>query len=98
MIEDREIRAKAEEFGIHTSNVQRDYVFGWLINGVYETSTLAEQLVLKGGNALRKAYFPLTRFSGDLDFTTTGGLNPEALKDQFNAVCSFAKPEVASIF
>ena len=42
-------------------------------------STLAgELLVLKGGNALRKGYFPLTRFSDDLDFTTTGALSPGA--------------------
>lgn len=91
MIDRDEITAKADEFGIHTSNVQRDYVFGWLIDGLYETSTLADQLVLKGGNALRKGYFPMTRFSGDLDFTTTGALNPEALQEQFNTICSFAE-------
>lgn len=90
MIDRDEITAKADEFGIHTSNVQRDYVFGWLINGLYETSTLAGQLVLKSGNALRKGYFPLTRFSGDLDFTTTGALSPELLQEQFNTICSFA--------
>jgi hypothetical protein len=34
MISYEEIQSKAEEFGIHTSNVQRDYVFGWLISSV----------------------------------------------------------------
>jgi predicted nucleotidyltransferase component of viral defense system len=91
MIARDEIAAKADEFGIHTSNVQRDYVFGWLINGLYETSALAEQLVLKGGNALRKGYFPLTRFSGDLDFTTTGALSTDLLQDEFNRICAYAQ-------
>src|SRR2546426_11735659 len=91
MIGRDEIAAKADEFGIHTSNVQRDYVFGWLVNGLYETSTLADQLVLKGGNALRKGYFPLTRFSDDLDFTTTGGLDADVLHGQFNSICAYAQ-------
>ena len=55
MIDTDEILAKADEFGISPSNVQRDYVFGWLIGGLYETSPLASHLVLKGGNALCKA-------------------------------------------
>lgn len=91
MIDNDEIVAKADEFGIEPSDVQRDYVFGWLVNGLYENSTLADELVLKGGNALRKCYFPLTRFSDDLDFTTTGGLDADVLHEQFNTVCSYAE-------
>ena len=60
MIERDEIQAKADEFGLHWSNVQRDYVFGWLIGGLFEVSALADVVALKGGNALRKAYFPST--------------------------------------
>lgn len=85
-----EIEAKADEFGIHAANVQRDYVFGWLLAGLYETSALRDVLVLKGGNALRKAYFPATRFSDDLDFTTTQGLDGDMLVREFNEVCRLA--------
>lgn len=35
MIEKPEIDAKAEELGVHAANVQRDYVFGWLLSSVY---------------------------------------------------------------
>ena len=44
-----EIEAKSEEFGIgiHISNVERDYVFGWLLAGVY-SGPLKELLVMKG--------------------------------------------------
>jgi predicted nucleotidyltransferase component of viral defense system len=55
--------------GVNSSNVQRDYVFGWLLSGIYAQSGLGQQLVLKGGNCLRKAYFPFGRFSTDLDFS-----------------------------
>jgi predicted nucleotidyltransferase component of viral defense system len=91
MIDLDEIKAKADEFGLHTSNVQRDYVFGWLIGGVFEVSSLRDVVALKGGNALRKAYFPATRFSDDIDFTTTQGLDPDALLRELNEVCRFAE-------
>jgi predicted nucleotidyltransferase component of viral defense system len=83
-----EIDAKAAAFGIHASNVQRDYVFGWLLRGLLETP-LAPILVLKGGNALRKAYFPATRFSEDLDFSASSGLGADFLERGFNDVCRY---------
>jgi len=91
MIDLDEIKSKADEFGLHMSNVQRDYVFGWLIGGLYEVSALRDVVALKGGNALRKAYFPATRFSDDIDFTTTQGLDPDALLRELNEVCRFAE-------
>ena len=33
MIDKNEIEEKCKEFDIHTSNVQRDYVFGWITPG-----------------------------------------------------------------
>jgi predicted nucleotidyltransferase component of viral defense system len=87
MIGHDEIRTKAQEFDLTTANVQRDYIFGWLIAGIYQESPLGQILTLKGGNALRKAYFPNTRFSDDLDFTTEQGLDPVSLITQFNEIC-----------
>jgi predicted nucleotidyltransferase component of viral defense system len=86
-----EILGKSVEFGINPSDVQRDYVFGWLITGLFAESKLASLLALKGGNALRKAYFPATRFSDDLDFTTSAGLAANQLVEEFNQVCRFAQ-------
>ena len=91
MIDRDEIDAKADELGLHWSNVQRDYVFGWLIGGLFEVSALRDVLALKGGNALRKAYFPSTRFSDDIDFTTTQGLDADGLLRELNEVCRFAE-------
>ena len=69
MIDKLEIDAKAEELGVHAANVQRDYVFGWLLAGLAQSDNrLRPSLILKGGNCFRKAYFEHARFSNDLDF------------------------------
>ena len=91
MITKDEIDSKALEFGIHRANVQRDYVFGWLLCGVYSATALRDQLILKGGNCFRKAYFPTTRFSQDLDFSTTSGIDPAFVLDEFKKACAFAQ-------
>src|SRR5665213_4211679 len=69
MINDEEIEAKAEEFRLRPLEVQKDYVYGWLLYPILQRPVLARQLILKGGNALRKAYLPDTRLSKDLDFS-----------------------------
>jgi len=88
MIKKEEIDAKAAEFEIHPANVQRDYVFGWLLFGIFTASTLKDRIFLKGGNALRKAYFEKTRYSADLDFGTPGEIDQEELLAELKKVCS----------
>ena len=91
MISRDEIQAKSLDFGIHQANVQRDYVFGWLLVGLYAESALKDVLVLKGGNCFRKAYFPNTRFSHDLDFSTESGVDEGLLRSEFNSICLFVQ-------
>ena len=76
MITDKEIESVAQANGLSPTDVEKDYVHGWLLGAIYSRPTLAEALVLKGGNGLRKAYLPETRFSKDLDFSSTviGGI------------------------
>lgn len=91
MIEKAEIDAKAVELGVHAANVQRDYVFGWLLSGLSQTSNfLQPQLVLKGGNCFRKAYFEHARFSNDLDFSTQSELQVGTLVEGLRQACTFA--------
>src|SRR5437763_13537756 len=89
MIERKEIDSKAVQFEIHPYNVQRDYVFGWLIFGLFTVSGIKDRIFLKGGNALRKGYFENTRFSADLDFGTPGEIEPESFLEEFRNVCEF---------
>jgi predicted nucleotidyltransferase component of viral defense system/uncharacterized Zn-finger protein len=87
MIERSEIEAVSQQLGIHTSHVQRDYVHSWLLSLLYSTSSLGKQLVLKGGNCLRKAYFEGGRYSRDLDFSTSTNIPEYQLGHELNAIC-----------
>jgi len=88
MIGQDEIDSKAREFEIHIANVQRDYIFGWILYSLFTNSTLKNKVFLKGGNALRKAYFANTRFSHDLDFGTPGEIAANEVIAGFSQVGS----------
>ncbi len=89
MIDRAEIEAKGKEFEIHVANVERDYVFGWLLWGIFTISELKNEIFLKGGNALRKGYFRNTRFSSDLDFGIPFDIAQDVLLGEINKVCDF---------
>src|SRR6266446_6888228 len=91
MITVTELKEQAAEFGLNESDIQRDYVFGWLISGIFRESAMRDALVLKGGNALRKAYFPGTRFSDDLDLSTEFGIDGASLLTDLNNICSLTQ-------
>ncbi len=50
--------------------VEKDYAISFLLSAMHQTPGFTENLVLKGGTALRKLYFPGYRFSEDLDYST----------------------------
>ncbi|MGW7759051.1 nucleotidyl transferase AbiEii/AbiGii toxin family protein [Streptomyces violaceusniger] len=91
MISRDEIDAKSAELGVDPSHVQRDYVFGWFLAGLYGESRLADRLVLKGGNALRKGYFGATRFSEDLDFASPGPVDVQDFLEALNDIGRMAQ-------
>lgn len=88
MIADQEIEQKALEFSIAAPDVEKDYVYGWLLKAIYGRPQLASRLVLKGGQAIRKAYLPQTRFSKDLDFSASEPLAPAFMHAELGAVCA----------
>jgi predicted nucleotidyltransferase component of viral defense system len=91
MITTTELKEQAGEFGLNESDIQRDYVFGWLISGIFRESAMRDTLVLKGGNALRKGYFPGTRFSDDLDLSTVHGIDSDELLADLNNICTLTQ-------
>jgi predicted nucleotidyltransferase component of viral defense system len=91
MIDKDEIEAQAQLIDVHTVNVERDYVFGWLLKSFYENDYLAPLLVFKGGNCMRKAYYPSTRFSSDLDFSVTAAIDTERFQAEVNRACEAAQ-------
>jgi predicted nucleotidyltransferase component of viral defense system len=91
MIDKSEIDDKSQELGVHVANVQRDYVFGWVLAGLYQpTNLMAQRLALKGGNAFRKAYFENARYSNDLDFSTQVALSEDELRASVAEACNYA--------
>lgn len=98
MIQKAEIDQKARDFEINTSNVMRDYVFGWLLYGLFTYSHLKDTIFLKGGNSLRKGYFENTRYSKDLDLGIPGDINPEELLAEFNLIGDLIHKKAEIIF
>ncbi|RWM87454.1 MAG: nucleotidyl transferase AbiEii/AbiGii toxin family protein [Mesorhizobium sp.] len=91
MIDPKEIDDRAEVMGVHVANVERDYVFGWLLKAFYENDFLAPRLIFKGGNAMRKAFYPNTRFSTDLDFSLESALDLDRASVEINRACEAAQ-------
>lgn len=69
MIDASEILAVATDLGLTPDVVEKDYVLGWLLAGIYAHETTAASWIFKGGTCLKKCYFETYRFSEDLDFT-----------------------------
>jgi predicted nucleotidyltransferase component of viral defense system len=91
VITDREIEEKAREFSINPADVEKDYVYGWVLYALYTQSALAQQLILKGGNGLRKAYLPNTRLSKDLDFSSEQSIDQTFLERELKQICEFVE-------
>jgi predicted nucleotidyltransferase component of viral defense system len=80
MIDRSESLAVATDLGLAPDVVEKDYVLGWLLAGIYAHERLATSWIFKGGTCLKKCYFETYRFSEDLDFTL---LEPSHLDEPF---------------
>lgn len=71
MIDKSEIMEFSREFGLRANVIEKDYVLGWVLAGIFHHIDIASNWVFKGGTCLKKCYFETYRFSEDLDFTLT---------------------------
>ena len=69
MIDRREILDLAAQTSLNPHVIEKDYVLGWMLAGIYAHEELAESWIFKGGTCLKKCFFETYRFSEDLDFT-----------------------------
>ncbi|MGY3034307.1 putative nucleotidyltransferase component of viral defense system [Bradyrhizobium sp. USDA 4354] len=69
MIDKREILDLAAQTSLTPHVIEKDYVLGWMLAGIYAHEELAESWIFKGGTCLKKCFFETYRFSEDLDFT-----------------------------
>ena len=82
MISRQETLDLSREFGLNPNVVEKDYVLGWLLAGIFNHPALRSSWVFKGGTCLKKCYFETYRFSEDLDFTV---IDASHLKNDFLA-------------
>ena len=82
MIDRREVLDVATATSLLPQVVEKDYVLGWLLAGIYQQADLADDWIFKGGTCLKKCFFETYRFSEDLDFTLR---NPAHLDRDFLA-------------
>jgi len=64
------LKSLAKEQGVDLEIFQKDYAISYLLAAIAQTTGLGEKIVLKGGTALKKLYYPHYRFSEDLDYST----------------------------
>lgn len=90
MIKPGEINCIAGETGVRDTQIEKDYVITWVLNGMSNNEFLRTNLAFKGGTVLKKAYFADYRFSEDLGFTYIAkGFDPGKVKAEFESVLSW---------
>lgn len=64
------IRSVTQKTKVQQYIVEKDYALNYLLAAIASTDGLGDNLVLKGGTAIKKLYFADYRFSEDLDYST----------------------------
>lgn len=87
MITSGEIQQLANKAHVRDLQIEKDYIITWILKGISENAYLAEQLVFKGGTALKKNWFSDYRYSEDLDFTfPSSDWNTNRIEQEFGNV------------
>ena len=91
VIDKREVLETSQQTSLTPHVVEKDYVLGWLLAGIYQHEDLAKNWIFKGGTCLKKCFFETYRFSEDLDFTLSKPEHLDAgfLKDAFSEICEW---------
>lgn len=80
MIGERELRRIAGHAGLGVGQCEHEYVMLCAIDALSRTEALADTFCLKGGTALRLAYFAEWRHSVDLDFSVLPAFTADDLR------------------
>ena len=91
MISKEEVLKLANTLGLRPDTVEKDYVLGWMLHGIYVNQQLKDEWIFKGGTSLKKCFFETFRFSEDLDFTILkkSHLNNDFLLKSFYKIADF---------
>ncbi len=88
VIKKSELMDFSREFGLAANVVEKDYVLGWVLAGIFNHPVIGTRWVFKGGTCLKKCFFETYRFSEDLDFTISAsdGLDQSFLLSCFKEI------------
>jgi len=89
------IRKRLEEtrrdIGLSWEIIEKDYILSWVLAGIAANKKLQNELIFKGGTALKKCYFGNYRFSEDLDFTAKEDIvRGNLLEEEIEKSCEIA--------
>lgn len=94
MIRAGEIQQIAHQQGVRDTQIEKDYVIGWILKGISRHPYLKKHLIFKGGTVLKKIWFTDYRFSEDMDFTFQGvSWNSAKIETEFESVCTWIYEE-----
>lgn len=93
MISSNLISEIAKKEGISWAIVEKDYFLTLVLDGISNNELLRQNLVFKGGTALRKIYFRHYRYSEDLDFTLKSSFKEKEVINALNLVFAYLKKE-----
>jgi len=71
LIDKSEIMEFSKKFKLRANVIEKDYVLGWVLAGIFNHEGLRSGWIFKGGTCIKKCYYETYRFSEDLDFTLT---------------------------
>ena len=92
MINEIKLRRIAVDEGAPVGTIEKDLAITCALKAISQTS-LKQNLIFKGGTAIKKLYQPNARFSEDLDFTAT----QLEEKDALNSLTAINNTQIDSI-
>ena len=94
MIRPDEIQRLANKDKVRDKQIEKDYIISWILFGISKNKKLLDNLIFKGGTALKKMYFPDYRYSEDLDFTLLNdNLSNKEIFSEFDKILRTIKDE-----
>ncbi|MCB2209437.1 nucleotidyl transferase AbiEii/AbiGii toxin family protein [bacterium] len=88
------LKQKAKEKNTALWIIEKDYALSYLLSAIFKVPLLADSTVLKGGTALKKAYFQDYRFSEDLDFSTRFELKATDIEESIEMAVSLMEQDL----
>ena len=91
MIDRGEVLTIAGERDLRVDIIEKDYVLGWMLAGIFAHPILGPAWVFKGGTCFKKCFLETYRLSEDLDFTVedAGQLHGGFLADAFREIADW---------